>query len=598
MHLNKIGEVNVVLQECIEIFKEQMEKEAKAGRDIILDEYRPAEGDYIIVKKDGSLMSCSIKEDKKKKTLEGINESDFLYRDICFYDYHSRLISMDKPQDSKKIVHSNNYMSFWVKYESFDNGKLDVQAIDRYFDVLINPREKYKNADRVMYDFIYQQIGDVDTQQLESNRKWIKENIFQLDKTELNLQKKKYLKIFFEDDRDTYIREEKRYVMTKIYNKNDYNIEINNNMYGLPNDNLGLNSKKPYLEHKTRKLPVPNLIDVKQVLLQRKFFDFLANKANAGLTNVFFENESREITAYPNGEFEKGDFSGYFLQIQKGKSVLIKYQDTIVDYRYNLQKNFILKKILNWTPNKNSTQSNNVYENYYDTYTDKNKIFTVLDDVLFFKCLKRNLFNDVEDIMVDNPCIKRNIIMSRDIIFAWIYKGQKNGVQNVIKNVGIDIIKNSINAGYMGKAVLQFNMLASFEEYFGGEDMKNKYSEIRSSIKTKINSNDYQVCESNDEYLYAVGQLIRYFVSLSKIKDKAHSLANPFLSCTDSKQLTKKLEHYFKKYNYNYKVSDKRSNKLYTLVSNYEYDKKIDTTMVIAGYISDNLVYESDKEGN
>lgn len=51
MHLNKIGEVNVVLQECIEIFKEQMEKEAKAGRDIILDEYRPAEGDYIIVKK-------------------------------------------------------------------------------------------------------------------------------------------------------------------------------------------------------------------------------------------------------------------------------------------------------------------------------------------------------------------------------------------------------------------------------------------------------------------------------------------------------------------------------------------------------------------
>ena len=444
MHLNKIGEVNVVLQECIEIFKEQMEKEAKAGRDIILDEYRPAEGDYIIVKKDGSLMSCSIKEDKKKKTLEGINESDFLYRDICFYDYHSRLISMDKPQDSKKIVHSNNYMSFWVKYESFDNGKLDVQAIDRYFDVLINPREKYKNADRVMYDFIYQQIGDVDTQQLESNRKWIKENIFQLDKTELNLQKKKYLKIFFEDDRDTYIREEKRYVMTKIYNKNDYNIEINNNMYGLPNDNLGLNSKKPYLEHKTRKLPVPNLIDVKQVLLQRKFFDFLANKANAGLTNVFFENESREITAYPNGEFEKGDFSGYFLQIQKGKSVLIKYQDTIVDYRYNLQKNFVLKKILNWTPNKNSTQSNNVYENYYDTYTDKNKIFTVLDDVLFFKCLKRNLFNDVEDIMVDNPCIKRNIIMSRDIIFAWIYKGQKNGAQNVKKSNPVSSIHSSL----------------------------------------------------------------------------------------------------------------------------------------------------------
>ena len=40
-------------------------------------------------------------------------------------------------------------------------------------------------------------------------------------------------------------------------------------------------------------------------------------------------------------------------------------------------------------------------------------------------------------------------------------------------------------------------------------------------------------------------------------------------------------EHYFKKYNYNYKVSDKRSNKLYTLVSNYEYDKKIDIIIMV-----------------
>ena len=139
-------------------------------------------------------------------------------------------------------------------------------------------------------------------------------------------------------------------------------------------------------------------------------------------------------------------------------------------------------------------------------------------------------------------------------------------------------------------------MMDSFDEYFGGEDMGNKYIGIRSSIKTKINASDYQVCENDDEYLYAVGQLIRYFVSLSKSKDKAHSLANPFLSCRNNEMLLKKLTHYFEKYNHNFKLINKRGNKLYTLVSNYEYNKKIDKTMVIAGYISDNLVYESDKE--
>lgn len=581
-----------MLQECVEIFKEQMENELQKGRDIILDEYIPTEGDYIIVKKDGTIMACSIKYDKKNKRLIGINQSDRVYRDICFYDYHSRLVSMDKPQDPKKVVHSNNYMSFWVKYDSFDNGKLKLEAIDRYFDILRNPRDKYKNADLIMYDYIYNKIGDVNIAQLEKNRSWIKNNIFELDKLALNLKKKKYLKIFFEDDTDTYIKEEKRYVVTKIYNKNDYNIEIDNNIYGLSGNNLGLNSKKPYLEHKTRKLSVPNLIEVEQVLLQRKFFDFLTNKANLGYYNIFFNDVSKKITALQNGEFIEGNFAGYFIQIQMGKEVLIKYQDTIVDYKYNLAKKFIFKNVLSREPDGKIDK----YRHFYTEYNKKTDIMNILNEILFFKCLKSNLFNDVDEITIKNPLVKRNIIMSRDIISAWIYKGQKNNVRHVIKSVSLDMIKNSINEGYIGKALLQFNMMDSFEEYFGGEDMGNKYIGIRSSIKTKINASDYQVCENDDEYLYAVGQLIRYFVSLSKSKDKAHSLANPFLSCRNNEMLLKKLTHYFEKYNHNFKLINKRGNKLYTLVSNYEYNKKIDKTMVIAGYISDNLVYESDKE--
>ena len=88
------------------------------------------------------------------------------------------------------------------------------------------------------------------------------------------------------------------------------------------------------------------------------------------------------------------------------------------------------------------------------------------------------------------------------------------------------------------------------------------------------------------------------YLKLSKSANKNLSFINRLLLTKNDKTVKQTLLLYFKKYNYNYKVSDKRSNKLYTLVSNYEYDKKIDTTMVIAGYISDNLVYESDKEEN
>ena len=110
-----------------------------------------------------------------------------------------------------------------------------------------------------MYDYIAEQIGDIDQERLEKNRTWIKENVFRLEELNILLSGKNYLKIFFEGDEELYIKEEQRYVMTKIFNKNDYNLELEEKILGLPNDNLGLNSKKPYMENKTRRVPVSYL---------------------------------------------------------------------------------------------------------------------------------------------------------------------------------------------------------------------------------------------------------------------------------------------------------------------------------------------------
>ena len=215
-----------MLKDCIEIFARELEKteEQFGNREkFILDSYIPADGDYIVVQKDGTLKSRSFKLDKKTRTLNGMISGSQLDDDIKFYDYHSRLVSMDKPQDPKKVIHSNSYLSFWVKQDSLDNGKLDMQAIDRYYDVLKNPRAKYKNVqDAKMYDYIAEKVGDVNKEKLEYSRNWIKQNIFKLKDMGIELTGKNYLKIFFEDDKELYVREEQRYLMTKIYNKNDY----------------------------------------------------------------------------------------------------------------------------------------------------------------------------------------------------------------------------------------------------------------------------------------------------------------------------------------------------------------------------------------
>ena len=576
-----------MLKDCLEIFEAELERTKKRFGDsdrLILDEYILADGDYLVVEKNGEIRQCSVRMDKKTRTVERIPVDDKLYERICFYDYHSRLVSMDKPQDTKKVIHSNSYLAFWVKWDSFDNGKLNEEAIDRYFDILKDPREKYKKSqDRKMYDYIAKKIGEVDQKKLEKNREWIKGHIFGLDELELN--RKNYLKIFFAEEPKLYVQEEQRYVMTKIFNKNDYNVEIDGQIYGLSNDNLGLNSKKPYLEKKTRKMTIPYLITPEEAIRQRKFFDYVMNKANAGETDIFFDYDEKKIISKKRDQMVEGDFSGYFLKIQKGKELEIHHQDTIVDYKYFLKKKFLYRNVIGAEDR----------EGKYKEYVNRQGLQEIVNEVFYSKWLTGNYFTPEDEMSIDGE-LKRILIWSREAVFAWLYKGREVGMDRILHTVAKNVIKESIKNGYMGKVVQQFNLMCSFDEYFGGCNMADRYSEIREKLRDKINCRGEQIIESDEEYFYAVGQLVGYYISLSKAKEKTHSLANPFFNATSNEVLQTRLKQYFMKYNHEIATRSSRFNYMYGMVLGYELEGKIRQEPIIAGYLSNSLFYESSKK--
>lgn len=118
----------------------------------------------------------------------------------------------------------------------------------------------------------------------------------------VDFSKKDYLKIFFETEHTNIEREERRYLLPNIYNNNDYNVEIGDKVYGLPDNNLGMNAKKPYLAAKTRKIPVSYLLDGNDVMMQRMFFDYMMNLASGGKCNVYIDTVKRNIKAYRQEE--------------------------------------------------------------------------------------------------------------------------------------------------------------------------------------------------------------------------------------------------------------------------------------------------------
>lgn len=209
--------------------------------------------------------------------------------------------------------------------------------------------------------------------------------------------------------------------MTKIFNKNDYNVEIDGQIYGLSNDNLGLNSKKPYLEKKTRKMTIPYLITPEEAIRQRKFFDYLMNKANAGETDIFFDYDEKKIISKKRDQMVEGDFSGYFLKIQKGKELEIHHQDTIVDYKYFLKKKFLYRNVIGAEDR----------EGKYKEYVNRQGLQEIVNEVFYSKWLTGNYFTPEDEMSIDGE-LKRILIWSREAVFAWLYKGREVGMDGTV----------------------------------------------------------------------------------------------------------------------------------------------------------------------
>ena len=574
-----------MIKDCLEVFKRQLDIN---GDSLILDEYALAEGTYVIVTQKDNIFEMqepiNIKFDKKSKVIDrSINH----YEDLCFYEYNSNYLESNKAIKDKNIF-SNNYLTFFIKKESIYAGKITNDVIDSYYAILSNPYLKYPKSKAKSYEAyknLEEELGKVDIEKVERIKNWIRENIYKLAE---EYKGKDYLKIFFEAEKEEYIREGKRYFVPNIYNSSDYNKKIGDVILGLPNNNMGMNAKKPFLENKTRSVKVPYLIDNNEVIIQKKFFDFLLNKANLGKTNIYLNDD--EILAGKNGDILERKFNGIFLRIKKGKELEIQGSDIITNYNPNLMSKFNYKNMIGDELEEKS-------EELYGEFKNRKRMQVIIDDVLFSKYLINNYFTDAKDISLKDDILKNNLLLSRDSIFNWLYKGQKVGIDRVLSKTTINIIKGSINKGYLRKAKDQFNLRWSFEYYFnGGRDMGDIVYDMQLILRNKINSNDIEKIESDDEFYFATGQLVNYFLSLSKGKNKPQSLLNPFINAKSNKIIKDKLRALYLKYNYIIEQKSKRFNNLYGMIVSYNPSGEVNQDMILAGYLKNSLIYEKDNK--
>lgn len=576
-----------MLKDCLEIFKQQYEAKGEA---YILDDYVLVEGTYLLVAEDGLLKSM-LEVSKKDKE---IDRTDIIYKQFCELDYLSKLGDMNKALDIKKVIHSNNYLSFFIKKDNLTSGKLTDEVIDKYYEVLSNPMLKYgkDSKSKEVYESVEELYGKPDTDTIEKNKKWINEHIGKiLDEFPIKADKN-YLKIFFEADKVLYRQESDRYFLPNIYNATEYNVQLGGEIFGMPNDNNGLNSKKPYLRQKTRKNETPYLISTEEVLLQKKFFDFLMNKVSQGKSNIYLGDD---IYCLESNESMDKRFSGYFLRIQKGKEVEIKEFDTIASFSNEIEPCRIPKCIeIDYGAIKYESEIKK------QVMTELSDVKHVVNHVLFNKWLANSYYREASDIKLNDPTLKQCILQSRDAFFTWFYKGNETLIKPLFPRISMRLIKNSVCNGQQLKAQEQFMVRQGIMNYLnrGGVEVPDMMKEVLDQLNVKINAAEQATIESDKEYAIAAGQLVNFFISLSNASKPKHAMLNPILNIKSDEKLKQELKKLFTKYNHSIERKGRRFNNLYAMVAAYTPEQGTNEDALIYGYLTNSLIYKKGDKDN
>ncbi len=446
-----------------------------------------------------------------------------------------------------------------------------------------------------MYRTVEEELGQPDASLIKKIHIWVGQNIREL---EVDIKRKDYLKLFFvlPDQKktiDLYQKEGKRYLLPNIYNNNESNINIDSLLFGLPNNNVGMNAKKPYLEHKTRNIKEPYLISMDEALLQDKFFDYLMGKASTGMTHVYVDLKKEEFIFCKPNEFTNKFTYGYYLRIQKGKEVEVHNFDSIPRYSYYLDQVFEFKQVIPIPVKVMATLTTS-----YGTKNNLGEMEKMIDDVFFGKWLAHNYTTEPGDLNVKDGVIKYNLIKSRDRLYSWFYKDDRSDMEELLKTVSLSLIINSLANGYEWRAKHQLNLRWSLMDYFAeNNNMEVIMTDVRKQMREHINCKQDWSFSSDDEYYYAVGQLVAFYLSRTKAGKKPQSFINPFIQAKTDEVIKRRLRQLYPKINYDLDLNDNyRDRTLTGHVFRYQPVNKVNQDMLISGFADRSLVYEKKEE--
>ncbi len=574
-----------MINEALEVFRKIYDKE---GEELVVSKHIPKDGTYILVnKKSGKIIeTLNISYDKKSKKING--ELNQYYGYFRAFDYYSNLVDMNKPMDPKKTIHSNQIYSFFIKKDSIRENKLTKSIIEGYKKNLLNPEEKYNSKEaKELYKNIAEKLLKIEKDIVEDIFLWIEDNVN--ENLLENDNKKDYLKIFFvEEDLDksleVFKNEHKRYIIPNIFNSNDYNKKIGETIYGLSNNNMGLNAKKAFLENKTRRVSTPYLVNTDEILLQYAFYNYLLPEVKQGNYFIYFlENEIIPRTykeGCPNG-------AKYLLNASYSKDVDIK-NFNVISKNSSEEININFKEILH---QKKKDTDEIEYGNL-----NREKMMNNINKILFYNFLLGNFLLNDGDLDIKDIEIKKLLMKYKNAFYKWFYLNDEAEVKKNIRKIYLDAVMVAIGNGHFFKASQQLDFGFCLEKYFYGKsELMEEIMNVKEVFLNHTLSEEDWEFSNDEEYFFAVGQILAYINYMRNSKAKSLNFIKQLTFVKNIDVLKEKIKKIVISYSHIFETKNKKINRTISNISLYQ-PKEIRIDILLAGFTADIIFFKKREE--
>jgi CRISPR-associated protein Csh1 len=652
-----------MIQEIINYTKHLKENSPK----VFEEGLEPSKGLHIFVELDeeGNAINFPGERGVDWDYYDGKNKTKFL-KEIVPYHLSSTYVTMNKQKkfDKKQKIHSSSPYALEFNFNFNDDDKKSYgiitkpskenkvrndrlikskrieivsERLDEYFEntlKIFNIEDENKEIQIKFKEFLKEKLNIYISQNL---RKFI-----EIKKVWDKIKEKEYCKIYFKNvELESYEKTYAPYLEKNIFNKEKYNLNSGNEIYGAIDYYTTFADGKIFLKHKTgiskdgvsyrytgEQAKLLNLFKElkKSKLLPNPlplFIDRNEFKNSDEMIRFFRENSTLKYSQILKKVFEEDNnrvLQNYYLLYFSG--LVIEDFDFVSKFRYSFKENGEypqIKNLFDINIKKEELKSNYPIKNIFHFEADIVK--TIFNGVLVGGDINGkfwvNYFNEIKPHIKDNKgeelseSIYQMILKYRKAFYDYIYKSKTQAINSIMWN---EIMWNSIlgdlrNTNFDKKYFIaqgikeKLNIWFSLYNYFTNSikriDMASKIPELLEKMK-QVANNDNEHFDTTEEFAFGAGQVIYFLLNQSKTSEKTHALLEPFIQKVNAEQLQNSIAQTVNMYKHELSFGHGRFERLSKEVLAYETDDNLKNyqRLLLAGYFATPVIYEKKEENN